>query len=78
MFHLFYPPPSTSFCTTIIVITAINTNTITTILSIHIVQDTIPGNLHVFSSTLISSKNNQVRYDAKLMGKETESHLHSQ
>lgn len=78
MFHILYPTPSTSFSTTTMTITAVNTNTITTILHIHIVQDIVPGNLCAFISTLISSRNNQGRYYVQLMGKKTESHLHSQ
>lgn len=60
MLYIVYLTPSPSFSVTAVTIniTAININTITTILCIHIVQDTILGNLHAFISTLISPQNN--------------------
>lgn len=48
MFCIFYPTSSTFSATP--AITAINTNAITTILWIHIVWNTVQGNLHVLSS----------------------------
>lgn len=53
MLHIFYPI-FTTFSTT-----AINTNTITTIICVHFVQDIVPGHLCAFICTLIPPKTNK-------------------
>lgn len=55
-----------------------NASAITTILCIHMVQGTVPGNLQAFIRMLISLQNSQDRYYEQLMGRETGSHLQSQ
>lgn len=63
-----------------IIFTAIDINIITTILSTHIVPNTIPGTLRAFRSIFMYFENNQdiVRYYAQLMDKKMEGHLHNQ